>query len=94
MIVDAGLQSLHVSAAVKHGLELFSYSQAIICEGFKPQYENNFVLSYLQIETDRRETAFVSVFGISAHFLTMIAPAVLEAIRNPAAVLPKPRLGK
>jgi hypothetical protein len=164
---ESGLLSLHVSAAVKHGLELFSYSQAIICEGFKTQFqqqvatcatefalharriselndllgkptplvslgqtrggdvekisiesdynrslnrlihartmsvhyvalgkpilfpnEGNYILSYLAIETDQRKQAYVSVFGISAHFLTLIAPAILEAIRGPMTVSP------
>jgi hypothetical protein len=164
---DTGLQALHVRAAVKHALELFSYSQAVICEGFKEQFQQqvttcaaefalharrlsemndllgkpaplvsigqykggdvaaikietdynhslnrlihakslsvryvvvgepilfpnqkNYVLSFLEIETDRREKSNVSVFGIAAHFLTMIAPAVLDAIRMPVHIKP------
>jgi hypothetical protein len=163
---NAGLQALHVQAAVKHGLELFSYSQAVVCDEFKPQFklqvvtcavefalharrlsemnnllgtptpliskdqytggditgikietdynhslnrlihakslspvyvnvrepmlfpnQNNYVLSFLEIETDRREKSNVSVFGISVHFLTLVAPAILTAVREPVSIL-------
>jgi hypothetical protein len=173
MIGDNGLQALHVRAAVKHALELFSYSQAVICDGFKEQFQlqvttcatefalharrlsemndllgkpaplvstgqykggdvaaikieadynhslnrlihakslsvryvivgepilfpnqNNYVLSFLEIQTDRREKSNVSVFGISAHFLTMIAPAILEAIRLPDTISPRSEISQ
>jgi hypothetical protein len=173
MMTDSGLQSLHVRAAVKHALELFAYSQAVICEGFKEQFslqvatcaaefalharrlsemndllkkptplistgqytggdiakiniesdynnslnrlihaktlavqyvvldktpifpeQKNYVLAFLQIETDQRKKSNVSVFGISAHFLTMIAPAILKAIREPVVIRPNSELGQ